>query len=164
MQKRGQVTVFIILGIVVLVAIALVFMFRSELVSQDFESEMNSIIVPQQLVPVKQYFDACLIDVAEEGIMVLGEQGGYIKIPEDITPRFDNNIYSNSLELSKGSDVAYWFYESANGIEEEQIPTKKDMELQLEEYISNNFQRCFYFVDDFEDEGFEIELPTADAT
>ena len=162
MQKRGQVTIFIVLGIVVLVAIALVFMFRSELIEQDFESEMNSIIVPQQLMPVKQYFDVCLTDVTEEGIMVLGEQGGYIEIPEDITPRFDNNVYSNSLELFEGSEVAYWFYESANGIENGQIPTKEEMEIQLENYIGNNFDRCFYFVENFEEEGFEIDLPTVD--
>jgi hypothetical protein len=164
MQKRGQVTIFIVLGIVILVVIALLFTFRSELIEQDFESEMNSIIVPHQLMPVKQYFDSCLDDVVNEGIMVLGEQGGYIEIPDDIAPRFDNNVYSNSLELYGDSEVAYWFYESANGIEKEQIPTKEDMELQLEDYVSRNFDRCFYFVDNFEEEGFEIEVPTADAT
>ncbi len=164
MQKRGQVTVFIVLGIVVLVVVGLLFSFRSELIEQDFESEMNSIIVPQQLMPVKTYFDACLVDVVEEGILILGEQGGYIEIPDDIAPRFDNNIHSNSLELGVGSEVAYWFYETANGIEKEQIPTTDEMEVQLENYVNENFDRCFYFVDDFEEEGFQIVTPSVTPT
>ena len=161
MQKRGQVTIFIVLGIVILVVVALLFMLRSDLVEQDFESEMNSIIVPQQIMPVKEYFDFCLRDVTQEGLTLLGEQGGYIEMPEDIVPRSSNNVYSNSLELSPGSEVAYWFYESANGIEREQVPSLQIMEEELEVYLNEHFKDCFYFVDTFEEQGFVIDLPTS---
>jgi len=40
MQKRGQVTVFIILGIVILTVFVILFSFRSQILEQDFESEM----------------------------------------------------------------------------------------------------------------------------
>lgn len=159
MQKRGQVTVFIVVGIVILVVFGLVFALRGNILEQSFENEMNSIIVPQQLMPVKSYLDSCLKDVVSDGVRIIGEQGGYIDIPEDITYRSATNPFSNSLQLFGDAEVAYWHYETANEIERQQIPTKKQMEAELEEYVDENFKDCFYFLDSFEEEGFEIDLP-----
>ena len=159
MQKRGQVTVFIILGIVILTVFVILFSFRSQILEQDFESEMNSIIVPEQIRPVKDYFDVCLRGITQDGINILSAQGGYITLPEEPYKRTTNDEFSNTLNLYSIHEVAYWFYETSNGIQEQQIPTKEEMETQLESYINNNFNDCEYFAQDFEEDGFIINYP-----
>jgi len=160
MQKRGQVTVFIVVGIVVLAVFAFLFFLRGKLVETSFEDEMNALVVPRQLEPVKTYIDVCLSQKVQEGVNLLGEQGGYIELPEDIMPRSYTNPFSNTLEVYDGAEVAYWYYETANGIETQNVPSLQNMQTQLEEYLDNNFKDCFYDLTTFEEEGFQIIKPT----
>jgi len=159
MKKRGQITIFIILGIVILAVFAILFSFRSQILEQDFGSEMNSIIVPEQIRPVKDYFDVCLREITQDGINILASQGGYINLPEEPYKRTINDEFSNTLNLYSIHKVAYWFYETSNGIQQQQIPTKEEMEKELESYINNNFNDCEYFAQDFEEDGFTINYP-----
>ncbi|MCD4760203.1 hypothetical protein K8R33_04940 [archaeon] len=159
MQKRGQVTVFIVVGIVILIVFALLFFLRSTITESSFEDEMNALTVPKQLEPVKIYLDSCLKQTVEEGVFILGEQGGYINLPEDIAQRSTLNPFSNTLEIYKGAEVAYWYYETANGIEIQNIPTKEKIELEIEAYVNENFADCFYKMPIFEEQGFTIQTP-----
>ncbi len=159
MKKRGQVTVFIILGIVILAVFTILFSFRSQILEQDFESEMNSIIIPEQIRPAKDYFDVCLEGITQDGINILASQGGYINLPEEPYKRTINDEFSNTLNLYSIHEVAYWFYETSNGIQQQQIPTIEEMERELEEYINNNFNNCEYFAQSFEEDGFTINYP-----
>ncbi len=158
MQKRGQVTIFIVLGIVILVVFGLLFFLKGKVVESSFEDEMNALAVPAQLEPVKEYLDVCLRDVTRDGIRLMGEQGGYIEIPEDNDFSYGGEL-SNSLKLGPSGEVAFWYYETSNGIDVERIPTLDEMENQLEEYINEHFKDCFYFLSSFEKEGFEFEYP-----
>ena len=160
MQKRGQVTVFIVVGIVILIVFSFMFFLRGSFMEASFEDEMNALTVPKQLEPIKTYIDACLTQTILEGVSILGEQGGYITLPKDITPRSVTNPFSNTLEIYKGAEVAYWYFETANGIETQNIPTLESMETELEEYIDENFEDCFYNLDEFREQGFEIQEPT----
>lgn len=159
MEKRGQVTVFIVLGIVILVVFGFLFFVRGNIVEKSFEDEMNSLVVPKEIESVKLYFDNCVEDLVDEGISTLGEQGGYIDLPQDIMYRSYTNPFSNSLEVYDGLNVAYWYYESANGIETSQVPSLESMEIELEDYINDNFKECYYNIDEFTQEGYVISLP-----
>jgi hypothetical protein len=159
MQKRGQVTIYIILGIVVLVAFGLLISLQFDLFKSEFEKELEVNVVPLQLMPVKSYMDTCISDVIDDVVFTLSSRGGYLNLPEDILPRSINNPFSNSLELYPGSEVAYWFYESANGLQKEQVPSLDSMELEIENYISNEFSSCYPDLSFYENEGFEITLP-----
>ena len=160
MQKRGQVTVFIVVGIVILIVFSLLFFLRGSLGEASFEDEMNSLIVPKQLEPINTHIDACLTETVLDGVSILGEQGGYITLPKDIMQRSATNQFSNTLEIYKGAEVAYWYFETANGIETQNIPTLESMTTELEEYIDENFEDCFYDLDNFREQGFEIQEPT----
>ena len=159
MQKRGQVTVFIVVGIVILVAFAFLFFFRGQITESTFEDQMNALTVPRQIEPVKDYFDACLKQKVQDGVFLLGEQGGYINIPEDIMPRSISNTFSNTLEIYPGAEVAYWYYETANGIEQQSIPSITNMEKELEGYLDEEFLDCFYYTYTFEEDGLEFQNP-----
>ncbi len=160
MQKRGQITIVIALGIVILVVFGSLAAIRFGFFKSDFEKQLERGVVPQELVPVKSFIDDCLTEIATGAVYTLSARGGYLDIPEDILPRSITNPFSNSLELYPGSDVAYWFYESANGIQQEQIPNLDEMELELADYIDSNFQDCYEDLGFYENEGFEIVLPT----
>ena len=158
MKKWGQVTIFIVLGIVILVVFGLLFFVRGNVVEKSFEEEMNSLTVPAKIESVKLYFDNCVEELTEEGLTTLGEQGGYIDLPEDIAFRSYTNPFSNSLEVYNGLNVAYWYYESANGIEMNQVPSLENMEIELENYINENFDECYYNVYSFEQDGYVLGL------
>jgi len=159
MQKRGQVTTYIILGIVILIVFGFLISIRFDLLKSEFEKQLELNSVPSQLMPVKGYMDTCITDIITDSVFTISSRGGYLKIPDDILPRSINNPFSNSLELYPGSEVAYWFYQSANGIHNEQVPTLESIQLQIEEYISSEFNSCYQDLGFYENEGFEIRLP-----
>jgi hypothetical protein len=155
MSKRGQVTIYIIVGIVILAVFSMIFFFRNELVRQDFQSELKSVVIPEQIKPVKGYIDECIEDTVIRGARVLGSSGGYLEVPEDDIPRSVVNEFSNSLMLGD-SQVAYWYYKSANNLDKTQIPTEESMEEDLEKYINENFDFCLDGLEDYLYEGFDI--------
>ena len=161
MKKRGQVTIFIVLGIVILVVFGFLFFVRGNVNEASFEEEMNSLTVPKEIESVKLYFDNCVEDLVDEGLTTIGEQGGYINLPKDIMFRSYTNPFSNSLEIYDGLKVAYWYYESANGIEMNQVPSLENIEVELENYINDNFKECYYNIYSFEQEGYEFSLPSS---
>lgn len=158
MLKRGQVTIFIVLGIVILIAFGFLAAIKLNLFKTEFERELVRSQVPEQLKPVKTYIDNCLSSISETAVYTLSSRGGYLSIPKDIIPRSINNPFSNSLEIYPGNEVAYWFYESANAIQKQQIPTTEGIELELEEYLNEHFSDCYYELGTYYNQGFEIEL------
>ena len=70
LQKRSQVSVFVILGIIVLV-VALFFV-----INGGFES------VQPEVRPLHAYITSCLESVIEDALFMVGEGGGYVGYPE----------------------------------------------------------------------------------
>ena len=156
MQKRGQVTIYIIVGIVILAVFGIIFFLGSSLTKQDFQSELKNVKIPEQIKPVKEYVDACIEASVLDGAQFLGSSGGYIDVPVDDLPRGVFNEFSNSLEIGS-SEVAYWYYKSSNNLDKTQIPTIGSMERELESYVNEHVVYCLRDLDGFEDEGFEVE-------
>ncbi len=155
MQKRGQVTIFIILGIVILLVFGILFFFRSEFVKSDFQSQLAKVKVPEQIQPVKNYIDDCLEETVMSGTRIIASNGGYLSVPSEGVPRSLLNPFSNSLEIGSG-EVAYWYYKSSNNLDNTQVPTIESMEEDLERYVDDNFDFCLKGLDNFYEEGFEI--------
>ena len=144
MSKRGQITIFIILAIVIVAGI-----FAYSYFSGDFPKR-----IPLEFRPVYDYYLSCLEDSSREGINLLGEQGGYIGVPE-----FESgSSYSpTSSQLSFfGQPVPYWIYLSGNNLLKEQVPTKNEMEIQLAGYVEERVDFCDFT--DFELTGFDVYI------
>ena len=97
-----------------------------------------------------------------DGIQIAGSQGGYIEIPE-FEPGSEYAPFSNQLEFL-GQPVPYWYYISGNGVAKEQIPSKKEIEKQLREYIEKNIATCDFSA--LRNKGYEINVsaPKADVS
>lgn len=162
--KRGQATVFIILGILLVATLGTVAYMQREVIKRKLATiTERAVVVPPQAEKVKEYIDDCIEIVSREGAEILGMQAGYIIPPEDPIPVSSANPFSNGLYVFPGADlkVPYWFYETANGIQKTQIPTIERIQKELEGYIDANLADCLNEFVDFKAEGYEINYGNA---
>ncbi|MBU1987949.1 MAG: hypothetical protein KKD94_00500, partial [Nanoarchaeota archaeon] len=144
MNKRGQVSVFVIVALVIVAGIVLYFSFREQIGGEQ---------VPAELMSVFDYYHSCIENEAKTAALLAGEGGGRIKV-EDYTPGSEYAPFSSHLNFL-GSPVKYWYYVSGNGLIKEQVPTKQEMEKEMADYIEEGLKRCdfeYYFR-----QGFEVE-------
>ena len=142
-NKFGQVTVFIIIAIILVAGIVLFLVFRDNLSSSN---------VPASIDPAYTSFLACLESDLEVGIDVLSSQGGYIELPE-LELGSSYMPFSSQLNFL-GNSIPYWYYVSGNNLQREQVPSRSEMESQLEGFIEEKIFECDF--DNYHDEGFEI--------
>ena len=72
-SKRSQVTIFIIIAILIIAGVGAYFVLRGGIFQPS---------VPAELEPVYSYYLSCMEQEALNGALILGEQGGYIVLPE----------------------------------------------------------------------------------
>ena len=142
-NQKGQVTLFIILAILIVSAIIGVFLLRGTFFGES---------IPQELRPAYDYYISCLGSIAEEGIHLLGEQGGYIEVPE-FEPGSAYMPFSSQLDFL-GQPIPYWMYVSGNNLLREQVPTKSSMASELESYVSERVEECDF--SEFELMGYDV--------
>jgi hypothetical protein len=145
MNKQGQVTIFIILAILIVGGVIAYFSLRDYVFVER---------IPQNMQPVYDYYLSCLEATTEEGIHLLGEQGGYIEVPEFV-PGSQYMPFSSQLDFL-GQPVPYWMYVSGNNLLKEQVPKKSDMEQQLEDYVEERINDCDF--SDFELQGYDVYI------
>ena len=105
MKKRGQVTIFIIIGIVILITIVGIFYVIDIITKSALQKEALKVgTVPQQIIPVRDFINTCVQETASNGINLLEGQGGYIELPEDDTQESLITPFTNKLELFEGSN------------------------------------------------------------
>ena len=174
MQKRGQLTAFIIIGIVIVLATSTVIYLAASSNKAVITTEIKKIEeVPSDLMPVKANIEDCIGKLTEEALKISSEHGGYIY------KQFNANSDStegNAVEFYPGSGfyVPYWFYmKSPNKCQGSCIFTDELMpqlckqgrncfnsgpnsiERQLEQYITNNLDKCIAF-EEFNSQGIII--------
>jgi len=74
-MKKGQITIFITIGIVLFITFLIVFFVRSDLIKKGINIGEK---VDPNLVPLKKQVDECLRLTSEDGANLLGAQGGHI--------------------------------------------------------------------------------------
>jgi len=172
LNKSGQITVFIIIGILMLFAFS-AFLYLTKTVSEErITDEGDPIIasVPQQFQPIQSYTENCLTQVAERGLLILGQQGGYIN-PEligEFSAADPADADGIDLEPLK---VPYWHYNSRPNLVNEisfsslkpELYARDDPELsiesQLSRFVEENLAECIDDYAAFEEQGFVIEAP-----
>ncbi|MCL5018613.1 MAG: hypothetical protein M1416_02505 [Candidatus Pacearchaeota archaeon] len=142
-MKRGQVTIFIIIAIIIVAGVAIfLFVWQGISIGQ----------IPSNFEPVYNTFLSCLEDRTMIGIDILESQGGYIELP-DFEPGSVHMPFSSQLNFL-GNPIPYWYYVSANNVQKEQIPSEQDMENSLENFINDGIRECNFA--SYYQEGFEI--------
>lgn len=143
--KKAQVTLFIIFALILVTGVAGFFIYKGVF------STTNT---PSTIQPVYSAYTSCITNLAEEGIAILGSRGGYIDTPE-FEPGSPFMPTSSQLDFL-GTPIPYWYYVSGNNIAKEQIPSKKSMELALQDYIQENLQSCD--LQEYEERGYLVDV------
>ncbi len=185
-EKRGQITIFIIIGIVLLFSTALIIYIRSQIAAPAAEAEIPRVAeVPAELQPIKTYVEECALKTTKDGLKQILEKGGYLD-----TSQFSFNPVSstegNAVELFPNSRllIPYWYYLRSenncrdNCVFDSEAPPlckagrrcittgQNSVEEQLQSYVKDHLKECATFTE-FRNQGFEItelENMTVDAT
>ena len=134
--KRGQVTVFIIVGILILLVVGAVFILKPLLITGEIKAAKAQ---QENLLgaTVQNYIQSCLEKTGKEALIFIGQQGGYYKLPS----------LHNTVLLQP-----YYFYE-----DESHLLSKEELENQLSLYIDNELSFCIRNFVVFEEQGYDIQ-------
>jgi len=117
MNKRGQLTLFIIIAIVIVATVVLLILFQ-----QGF---LRAGLPKSEITRVKAYLTDCFKLKTQDGILFIGKQAGYYS--------FDN------VESIKFLDQETAYYWKDNQI---LIPNTDRVEEELNEYLNANLNEC----------------------
>jgi hypothetical protein len=111
-NKKAQITVFIILGILLLFGSSLTIYIKSKVTqSTDFDEIIGT--TSTEIRPVKEFVEQCMHDLGKEAIILVGENGGYVEKDTSIVTSipFEPTI-AEGIEIADGTDIVipYWFY------------------------------------------------------
>ena len=149
-SKRGQVTIFVIIAIILVAATIIYFLARESPSRVDLSPELS---------PIYNHFLSCLEEDALLGIKILEQQGGYIEVPE-FESGSSYSPFSSQLDFA-GVPVPYWYYLDFAGRVREQIPTKTMMEKDLATFVSKEIENCN--LDEYYSEGADIQFEGAES-
>ncbi len=127
LSSKGQVTIFIILGLLLLLALLLVIFFRKG----AFEFKPSELI-PTEKGRIERLITNCIEGLGDEALSLLAAQGGYIEVPTDI-----KNDAALHLALSPFLVVPYWAYGTNT-----RIPSLYEMKLQIDRHLEENLAAC----------------------
>jgi hypothetical protein len=113
MKKKGQITIFIIVAILIVGIGVSFFIFKDSIFGKN---EVSS-----EIAPIKNFVDSCIESEIEETVYLIGEGGGYYFPP----------ILSNS-----GGNV-YYFYEGEN-----YFPSRSKIESQFSNSLESRIFYC----------------------
>src|SRR3989344_8999310 len=99
-SSKGQVTIFIIVGILLVLAVTLIIFVRKEIIT--FKPEE---IIPTEKGKVESFITSCMDQVGNDALARVGLQGGYIELPLEV---IDDN--TRRLDISPNLAVPYWAY------------------------------------------------------
>ena len=117
--KRGQITLFIILGVVVLLVIAFLAYYGGILKKVNVSN-----VLPVQLEPIRNSVSDCINKIGSDGLFLLGLRGGYINVREPLY-----NIGENK--------IAYAYYKGKNLTQSLTV-----LRNELSDYISETLPNC----------------------
>ena len=159
--KRAQVSLFIIVGVLIAAIFILFFVFQGT--DQTDEARRLAEDVPLEFNPIKVFTEDCLRVTAEQGLIRLGQQGGYIRPKEWYGLRFDSEqpTESDGITFSE-TTIPYWLYNSAandaNVIQLTTLkPTLEQMQSELKRWIEEEIDYCLDNYRVFQEQQFSVE-------
>lgn len=118
-KKKGQVTIFIIISILIIAGVVLFFTLKED----TNISERESIEVDPEIEPIYNYIQSCLDSASEDVVYAVGIGGGYYDIKEK--------------ESTQRLGVTYHLNENKN-----LVPSKKEIESEISKNTEIQTQNC----------------------
>lgn len=142
-MKRGQVTQFIIAGLVIAIAVILIFLARADFIQELLEKqEIKSIVIPSAIDPVKKYIEDCMNEVPKLAKSTVSLQGGYAEPNNYI----GLDITNAALWYDEGKDVS---------------PSLKKIEVEIADVVNKLLPLC---IEEYGVEGYDVSVNNVDTT
>ncbi|MGV8162518.1 MAG: hypothetical protein ACP5N2_04275 [Candidatus Nanoarchaeia archaeon] len=171
MKKRGnkgQVTIFVILGLMVLIIVGIfIFLVSQKKLEPVDETDVYLQNYDAKLSPIYNDVVFCMDILGKEALVKIGSNGGYLDIAPNLYA-YDRYVEhtNNALELFPESEIVlpYWKYiqgspDCAECIEVQKVPLLEgsydSIQKQTERYISQNLVSC---VNDFSEYEFDLTI------
>ena len=120
-MKRGQVTIFVVVGIIIIILVFLVAYFKSTDFGKE-RSQANKLTTEEEIV--RTLVQECINTVAERGIFIAQKQSGYIFLKND---GIDFEGYKVPFVFEKGKI---------------NVISIKEFQKDINDYISQNVPKC----------------------
>ena len=144
-SRKSQVAIFVIVAIIIVALVLGFFVFKDRIFSVN---------MPTEISPVFNYYTSCIQSNLEDAASLAGSHAGYLENPEFSA---GTNYAPFSSELNfLGQGVPYWYYLSGNGVAVENIPSKTQIEQQMNTYLKQEFSKCG--LDSFIAQGYNVTL------
>ncbi|MGM5484001.1 MAG: hypothetical protein ACQER9_03745 [Nanobdellota archaeon] len=141
-KKRGQISVYILLGITMLLIISLV----SITLTKEKGEEKVTDYFPEDLSPAEKHVTSCLKTTLKDAVIKAGMQGGYLELPKEKYSNPSNYIKQGNMKVPLwiiGNEYVY--------------PSTEDLEKDIQLYIQDNIKRCIQRMNEVESvKGFNI--------
>jgi len=157
-SKTGQITIFIILGIIILFVVALSVFWQNSF--NKVRPSAQNLVVSDELKPIQVYVTDCLSSVSKDALIRLGQNGGYITLPSGLQVN-PSKPYDSDALFFPPQVIPYWYYikpckESGTGCSFTRDPPlcrvdttcilpykgQNSMEEQLDTFVEKNLDAC----------------------
>lgn len=147
MRKKSQVTLFIIMGLVVLFIVGFVIYIgysRVKDISERGITKSGAFLFAED--PVIALTQSCIKTVSIEAGYAIGLYGGYAQSPQgNFQTQIEGTEYNITIVLKQAQ----------NG-----LLSINEVEQQIGEYIKSNLPKCVNYFEDFRKQGYKIEQGT----
>ena len=137
MKKGGQISVFIIIGMVIVAGIGIATLFLNRPLANDPSIQPVSSLV-------NNYMQECIEKTTEDGIRYVSSQGGYFDIPE---PNAEYGFFK----------VPYYF-----NLGKTNIPSKNDIGKEIIRFMKQEIPKCNEDIPYFESQGYALKFGVLD--
>ena len=154
-MKKAQVSIYIIIGIVLLVITGTV-------IFVTLSNQQTGSAVPTWAAPVNSYVQDCIQQVSIKAFKKIGEHGGYIDFNDyaitgknfNVNPQNPTESDIVSLSTQGTAPIAYWWYLSSpnactNCNVESLAPSIEYIEGEVNRYITRELSSCLNDFDSF---------------
>ena len=142
-NKGGQVTIFIIVALILVVFVGGYFVFKNVAKTE---------VIPESISPIQVSFLSCLEEATYTAISLVESTGGYVSLP-NFEPGSRYQPFSSQLTFA-GIEIPYWNYVSASNLPRENVPSKEMIEEEIGKYVEERIVSCN--LNSYVDQGFQI--------
>ncbi|MBR9700064.1 hypothetical protein GOV09_06410 [Candidatus Woesearchaeota archaeon] len=142
--KKAQVSVFIILGLIVLFSVVLFLYFKSTFMITEPD------VLTEKLHPVQRFVESCAEQSLDDALSIISQQGGFIDIPTAIDLNPSRYVNPDGLGIIK---MPFWFYKGKR-----YSPSIDSVQQEIKEYVEEHTHECINGFLVFKEEYTIVEL------
>jgi len=126
-MKRGQTTIFVIIGIVIVMIVFIFFILRGQI---------KTIVNPRENLDIEKQFSQCVEELLREKVKLISEQGGYSSNKLNLTFEFTGE---------EEVDISYLCYQQNNYLPcvNQQPMLMTHLKNEISKEISGEVEKCF---------------------